>query len=116
MGCLMTNKIRVQLIFLLTRVPRWGAACSSLLGSDTLLHFRNILDPFTFFCLSWFFFLFVCLMFIFERQRETEHEWGRSRDRGEQRERENPKQAPGSELSAQSPMWGLELMNLEIMT
>ena len=43
-------------------------------------------------------------MFIFERERR--------RDRAQmgegQREREtqNPKQAPGSELSAQSPMWG----------
>ena len=45
-------------------------------------------------------------MFIFERERqrdrETELEWGRGRERG----RHNPKQAPGSELSAQTPMWG----------
>ena len=38
-------------------------------------------------------------------ERETEHE----RERGRERERDtqNPKQVPGSELSAQSPMWGL---------
>ena len=42
-------------------------------------------------------------MFIFERERE--HEQGR--DRGRERETQNPKQASGSELSAQSPMWGL---------
>ena len=45
-------------------------------------------------------------------ERETEHEQGRNRERG----RQNPKQATGSELSAQSPMWGLKLMNREIMT
>ena len=39
--------------------------------------------------------------FVFERQRETEHKRGRGR------ERENPKQALGSELSAQSLMRGL---------
>ena len=33
-----------------------------------------------------------------ERERETEHEWGRGRERG----KHNPKQDPGSELSAQS--------------
>ena len=47
------------------------------------------------------YFLNVCL---FLRGRETEHRWGE-----EQREREtqNLKQASGSELSAQSPMQGL---------
>ena len=38
-----------------------------------------------------------------ERERETACEWGRGRERG----RQNLKQAPGSELSAQSLMWGL---------
>ena len=37
-----------------------------------------------------------------ERERESEHEWGRGRERG----RQNPKQSPGSELSAQSPTQG----------
>ena len=37
-----------------------------------------------------------------ERERETEHEWG-----GAERETQNTKQAPGSELSAQSPTQGL---------
>ena len=37
-------------------------------------------------------------MFIFERER------GRKWGRGRERETQNPKQAPGSELSAQSPM------------
>ena len=45
--------------------------------------------------------LFFFLMFIFEGERETEHEWGR----GRKREIQNPKWAPGSELSAQSLMW-----------
>ena len=47
---------------------------------------------------------FILNVFIFEREieRETEHEQGR----GRQRETQNPKQAPGSELSAQSPTRG----------
>ena len=53
-------------------------------------------------------------MFIFETDTETEQEHGRGsgRDgaqaRKGQRERhtQNPKEAPGSELSAQNPMWG----------
>ena len=42
-------------------------------------------------------------LFILERERESQ-----SASMGEQREGEtqNPKQAPGSELSAQSPAWG----------
>ena len=43
-------------------------------------------------------------LFLRERERETEHEQGRSRER--QRETQNPKQPPGSELSAQSLMQG----------
>ena len=38
-----------------------------------------------------------------ERDRDTDHKQGRDRERG----RHNPKQAPDSELSAQSPMQGL---------
>ena len=49
-------------------------------------------------------------LFIFERPKET----ARAGER--QRERETHKQAPGSELSAQSPDTGLELTNVEIMT
>ena len=41
------------------------------------------------------------VIFIFER--ETEHEHGRGRER--EKEKQNLKRAPGSELSAQSPMW-----------
>ena len=37
-----------------------------------------------------------------ERERESEHEQKRGAERG----RQNPKQAPGSELSAQSPTRG----------
>ena len=37
-----------------------------------------------------------------EREREREPEQGR----GTERETQNKKQAPGSELSAQSPTWG----------
>ena len=44
-------------------------------------------------------------MFTSERERERERE--RARGEGQrERETQNPKQAPGSELSAQSPTWG----------
>ena len=48
-------------------------------------------------------------MFIFDRERERERERERARVGEGQREREtqNPKQAPGSEWSAQSPTRGL---------
>ena len=47
----------------------------------------------------------IFFMFIFERERQTECEWRRCRER--ERETQNSNQAPGSELSAQSPTWGL---------
>ena len=49
-----------------------------------------------------------------ERERETEHEWGR----GRKRETQNPKQAPGSKLSTQSPLRGSnpQTVDCEIMT
>ena len=52
---------------------------------------------------SGFVYLFF-FMFIFEKEEDRD----RVRVGEGQREREtqNPKQAPGSELSAQSPMWG----------
>ena len=55
-----------------------------------------------------FFFFKRNLMFIFQKEREREREsrGGAERERERERERktQNPKQAPGSELSAQSPM------------
>ena len=42
-------------------------------------------------------------MFIFERERERARNWGEGQ---RERETQNPKRAPGSELSAQSPMRG----------
>ena len=42
-----------------------------------------------------------------ERERERERDRERKRERRRERETQNPKQAPGSELSAQSPMRGL---------
>ena len=47
--------------------------------------------------------------FLRERQRETETEREQGRGREKERETQNPKQAPGSELAAQSLMWGLNL-------
>ena len=40
----------------------------------------------------------------------------RRAERERERETQNQKQAPGSELSAQSPMAGLDLTNHKIMT
>ena len=39
-----------------------------------------------------------------------------SREGQRERETQNPRQVPGSKLSAQSPTGGLELINCEIMT
>ena len=48
-------------------------------------------------------------MFILERETETERQRQSVSGAGAERERktQNLKQAPGSELSAQSPTWGL---------
>ena len=40
----------------------------------------------------------------------------RERDRGREGETQNPKQAPGSELSSTEPDAGLKLMNCKVMT
>ena len=55
---------------------------------------------------------FPLTLFIFERDTQREHKqgWGR------EGEKQNPKQAPGSEPSAQMPDTGLELTECEIMT
>ena len=50
----------------------------------------------------WKFFFSFFNVYLFSRKRETKCEQGRSRER----ETQNPKQAPGSELSAQSPTRG----------
>ena len=42
-------------------------------------------------------------MFTFERERENTSRGGAEKER----ETQNLKQAPGSKMSAQSPMWGL---------
>ena len=59
-------------------------------------------------------------MFIFERERQNVSGGGAERERemrGRERGRHNLKQAPGSELSAQTePNVGLEIMNCEIIT
>ena len=49
-----------------------------------------------------FFFLIFLTFYLLLRQGETEHEQGRVRER----ETQNLKEAPGSELSAQSPTRG----------
>ena len=60
-----------------------------------------------------FFFKFIHLLFLRERESEREREREREHKQERDRERERsggrhkrPKQAPGSELSAQSPMRG----------
>ena len=53
--------------------------------------------------------MFKCL-FIFERDTECKQGWGR------ERETQNPKQAAGSQLSAQSPTRGSNPQAYETMT
>ena len=50
----------------------------------------------------WWYIAFLTFLFLTESQSASEHEWWRGRERG----RQNLKQAPGSELSAETPMWG----------
>ena len=55
-----------------------------------------------------FIFLISFNVHLFLKERETEHEGGGGREGGQrERETQNPKQDPGSELSAQSPTQGL---------
>ena len=49
---------------------------------------------------------FSIYFFLREREKERERETEREQGRGTERGRQNPKQAPGSELSAQSPTPG----------
>ena len=49
--------------------------------------------------------IFFLMFIIFERETERDREQAGEGQR--ERETQNPKQAPGSELSAQSPMQGL---------
>ena len=51
--------------------------------------------------------MFVSCLFILERERERENESEYEQGRGRERQRQNLKQAPGSKLSAQSPIHGL---------
>ena len=53
-------------------------------------------------CSPYPFNFFFNVLFIFERQRQSTSGGGAERER----ETQNPKQAPGSELSAQSPTLG----------
>ena len=54
-----------------------------------------------------FFFFFQCLFIYFERARERERESEHKLGRGRERETQKLKEAPGSKLSAQSLIWGL---------
>ena len=66
-------------------------------GSGALLKFWSAV------LVSLFYFFNVCL-FLTERERERERQ--SMSGGGTERETQNPKQAPGSELSAQSPTRG----------
>ena len=47
------------------------------------------------------------MFYLFLRERERERDIVQDREGYRERETQNSKQAPGSELSAQSPTWGL---------
>ena len=47
------------------------------------------------------------MFILFLREIERDRAWVGARGGAGERETQNPKQAPGSELSAQSPTWGL---------
>ena len=66
----------------------------------------NYLGGFEILYIIYFYLIF--LKFIFERETETEHEWGWWQ---RERQTQNLKQDPGSELSAQNPMWGSNSQN-----
>ena len=61
----------------------------------------------------WRFLFNIFLMFILFL-KERDRTWAGEGQR--ERKAQNPKQAPGSELWAQSPTWGLELTNREIVS
>ena len=79
----------------------------------SVFHDKYTLNPLYFFypspLLSLLFLIFFSMYLFWQRQRE----WGRGKERGRQ---QNPKQAPGSELSAQSPTRGSNPQDREIMT
>ena len=58
------------------------------------------------------------MLYLFLRDKERERGRGRERERDTHTHThtQNSKQAPGSKLSAQSPVPGLKPVNLEIMT
>ena len=62
-----------------------------------------------------FFKIFFMFIYFWEREKERDRAWVGERQRA--RETQNPKQAPGSELSAESRTWGLNSQTrCEIMT
>ena len=73
-------------------------------GANSVISLGENTIPTTFSLVS--FYLFFYCLFIFETERGRERE--RERERERDRETQNPKQSPGSELSAQSPTWGLK--------
>ena len=52
-------------------------------------------------------------MFLFTFETERDTAWAGERQR--ERETQNPKQAPGSELSAQSPMQGSNSQTMKLL-
>ena len=72
------------------------------LTPEYLANMLTHLDLMACLLLSLFFFFNFFLMFIFERQRQRDRDRAQVVERQRERETKNPKQAPGSELSAQS--------------
>uniref|UniRef100_A0ABI7Z845 Rho family-interacting cell polarization regulator 2 n=1 Tax=Felis catus TaxID=9685 RepID=A0ABI7Z845_FELCA len=80
-------------------LPLLGGTCLTSFMVGTVYSFGGLFLK-LYFILFYFYIFFNVYLFL--RQRETEHERGRVRER----ETQNPKQAPGSERSAQSPTRG----------
>ena len=80
-----------------------------IMASVVRTYVKTVYFIYLFIYLFIYIYLFIQCLFIFERDREQAGKKQRERDT------QNWKQAPGSELSAQSPMW-LKPKNHEIMT
>ena len=92
----------------------WKLSKQSELGTHIWNLSAIILNPFCQFFIKFFSLknLFSVYLFLRERQRQRQRQRQSVSVGGAERERENLQQAPGSELSAQSPAWGSKSQTL----